>query len=125
MVANQKQFLKSLVPQSDGKHAPQTADKPVPVFLVSVNNHFGVGLGFKMMPGFFQLFPQFQMVVNFTVKNRPNLSPLVADGLGTMGQVHNRQTGHAQSHRPFLIKAVVIRTPVLNGLRHVFQDIRL
>ena len=63
-----KQLFLLFVPNDKGKHAAQLVEQVSTVFLIAVNEHFGIGLCCKMISGFHQFFADVLIVINFSVE---------------------------------------------------------
>ena len=70
-VTREKQFLRAFVPDRKRKHAAQVFGTVSSELIVCVNDRFGVAVGVKGVAEFFELFAEFEVVVDFAVENDP------------------------------------------------------
>src|SRR5437660_11857548 len=79
-------------------------------FLVTVNNHFGVGIRSKLMALALQLCSQFPVIVNLAVKNDPNCFLGIRHRLMTSGQINDGKSSEAEPDRTREEVTLVVRT---------------
>src|SRR5712692_5201509 len=80
-IARQKKRLGSLVPNCEREHAAQMLRAVGSVFVVCVDDRFGVAVGIKLVAETFQLRAQFAVVVNLSVENDPGGLVLIVNRL--------------------------------------------
>jgi len=88
-VSRQDQFLEGLIPEGEGVHPPQASQEPLAPFLITVDQHLGVGLAPKNVARGLQVLSDLQVVVDLPVEDRPDVVALVGDGLGAALEVHD------------------------------------
>ena len=99
-VPRQEQLLARPVPDSKGKHAVEVIDAIRAPFLVSVNDHLGVGLRMKLVAARLQFHAQFLKVVNLAVEGNDHVAIFIGHRLmAARRQVDDRQPAMAQPDR--------------------------
>lgn len=53
-----------LVPDDEGKHSPELLEQLLTVFLIAVEENFGVGVGFEEVAFFQKILPEVLIVVD-------------------------------------------------------------
>ena len=81
MIARTEQAFGVFIPDGKGKHTPQAAQHFLAPLLVAVQQHLGVAVRGKGVPGGDQLFPQGLVVVNFAVEHDHHRTVFVIHGL--------------------------------------------
>src|SRR5713101_4946430 len=80
-IARQKKRPRSLVPNCEREHAAQMFWAVGSVFVVCVDDRFGVAVGVKPVTETFQLRAQLAVVVNLSVENDPSSLVLIVNRL--------------------------------------------
>src|SRR5579875_3192741 len=108
-IACQQQAPALFIENRKGKHASQLMDAIGAVFLIEMYNHFGIGVGIKMMTFAFKLRTQFGEVVNLSVEDNPDRLILVLNRLAAASHVNNAQSPHSTADWPSHVKSLIIR----------------
>jgi hypothetical protein len=66
-VSGQNEALSSFVVQGESEHSVEIFKETVTIFLVTVDDHLGIGTGEKTMTSVLHLLPEFHEVIDFTV----------------------------------------------------------
>ncbi|EKD38667.1 MAG: hypothetical protein ACD_75C00651G0002 [uncultured bacterium] len=127
-VTGQKQIPVFAVPNGKSEHAPQIGDTFRAVLFVEVEDCFGIGLGMKLVATSHQIFPQFQVVIDFAIEDNPQCSVFIGHGLmSRLTKVENAQPPVAENDmgecEGVFMDAIVIGTSVDHFLQH-FLDRR-
>ncbi len=119
-----KQVLLAHVPQRKAEHAVEMSNELIAVFLVEVNDDFGVATSLEMVALRLQISAQLAKVVDLAVADHPDGSVLVRDWLVTTAQIDDRKSAHAHRERTIRIAAFVIRTAMDRHFGHAREQYR-
>src|SRR5580704_14589652 len=75
-------------------------------------------MGIEMVPAPFQFSAQFEIVIDFSVEDRPHRVVFIVDGLLATGNIDDAQPAHAQTNRAPNIQTFIVRSAVHNRLAH-------
>jgi hypothetical protein len=92
------------------------------IFFVEVNNRFGVTVRAIAVSPRDQLFTQSKVVVDLAVKDKPDGSVFIADGLVSGCEVDNTEAAYPKTDRPLDKGALIIWTAVCHDIAHPAQD---
>src|SRR5208282_3795028 len=107
------------VPNGESKHAAQLFDATVAVFLVEVEDDFGIAGRAEVMAARGELWAEFIGVVALAVVGDPYGGIFVAHGHGAArAEVHNCQTSTGEHAGAEVPNGGAIRPPVANGRSH-------
>src|ERR671913_314111 len=98
-IAGEKQFLRSFVPDREGKHAAQVFRTVNAILIVSVNDRFRIAVGVKGVTKLFQLLAQLEIVVDLAVEDDPGAAIVIVDRLLPALPIDNCETAHRPSER--------------------------
>ncbi len=112
-----------LVPYCEGEHAAQMPGQFLAPFFISVQQHFRISLGGKVMSGPDQLGPQLPVVVYFPIKYQHQFPGFVCHGLDTALQVNNAEAPESQGGFFRQPAFSLVRSPVNQGCHHQFQKL--
>src|SRR5678815_5972375 len=73
------------------------------------------------MPSTFQLMPEFQMVVDLSVKHHGDPPILIENRLTPAPHIDDRESAHAQCRRSSEHGTLIVRPPMENRLAHLAQ----
>ena len=122
-VTGHKQAVVLFVPDGKAEHAPQPVQKTFLPLFKAVNQHFGVGLGAENVAFFHQLFSQFLIVVDFSVKGENQAAVFILDGLVAGGaDVDNTQPPEAHGDAFSLKHAAAVGAAMGDDVRHILDD---
>jgi len=93
------------------------------VLIIRVHDRFSIAVGVELVAEFFEFFAEFEIVVDLAVENNPGSPFLVVDGLFTTLQIDDRQPAHAQADATINVKAIIVRTAVLDRIAHPGQQL--
>src|SRR5205085_526446 len=122
-VAGEKQLLSSFVPNRERKHPAQVFWTVCAELIVSVNDGFGVAVGVKGMAQFFQLRPQFEIVVDLAVENDPRAAVLVVNRLRSAFEIDDCEAAHSETDGAVEVEAIVVGTTMTNRIAHSRQQL--
>src|SRR5579872_4376771 len=86
---------------------------------------FGITVGFEMMAKFFELRPQFKMVVNFSVENNRSACFARGDGLVATLEVDNLEAGGAKRHDLGFEDSLLIRATMDQSVGSATDALRI
>jgi hypothetical protein len=95
-IARQENSAGVLICDRKRKHAVQPFDAAVTVFLVRVDDRFGVGVSPEPVAAGFEIAPQLMVVVDFSVEYDPDRPVFIGHGLLTTGAVDDRKATMAE-----------------------------
>src|SRR5947209_20289293 len=96
-VPREEKTLLPRIPNGEGEHAPEQRQHFYAVFLVKMNQGFGIAVRSEPVATPGQFFPEFDVIVNLAVKNDVNSLILIRDRLMAAGQVHDTETADCQA----------------------------
>src|SRR5271166_4371451 len=82
------------IPDHEGEHAAEMLYTVVPIFLIEMNDRFGVAARAVVMTLRFKLSSELGVVVNFPIEDDPNIAVLVRNWLMTRLDIDDAQTAH-------------------------------
>jgi hypothetical protein len=94
------------------------ADTVAAIFLIQVNDGFGIALRAVLVTTRSHLLPELGVVVDFAVEDDPDGFVLIADWLVTGRKIDDAQPAHAKPNRPVDIEPIVIGPAVGHGGAH-------
>ena len=97
-------------------------DAVLAVFLVEMNDGFGVALGAITVATSDQMLAQRPVIVDLAVEDDPDRTVFIADGLMAGGKVDDAKAAHAQADLALREDAVVVRTAVGHDVAHAPQN---
>src|SRR5690349_4091179 len=68
VTSDKKRFFQ-LIPNSQSKHSAQMLNTVHPIFIVKMDNYFGIGIGIKFMSARVQISAKFLIIVDFPIEN--------------------------------------------------------
>jgi len=83
-----------------------------------VNDYLSIAMGVEVVPATFQFSAQFEIVIDFSIEDRPHRVVFIVDGLLATSNVNDAQSAHAQTNRAPNIQTFVIGAAVHNRLAH-------
>src|SRR3989442_13624786 len=95
------------------------------VFVVRVDDRFGVTVGIKAMAATFEFFFEFSIVVNLAVVDDPRRSIRVVNRLLSALQINDGQPPHGQPNAVVEIKTILIRTSMPDRVVHSRKDVAI
>ncbi len=129
-IAHGDQLLFAGIPQDQRKHAAQMLHEVQAVLFVQMHDDFGVAFRAKLMSGSQQSFPEFAVIVDFTVEDDLYRAVFVAKRLSTSGDINDREPAMPQRHARATVRRLVnqkmtfcVRPAMLNSVRHPLQNI--
>src|ERR671919_336702 len=66
-VASYDQLFLPRIPQRERVHSIYMIEQSIAIFLVKVRKYFGIGFGSETMPAFFQIGPNFAVIIKLAV----------------------------------------------------------
>src|SRR5712692_9284963 len=93
-----------------------------PVFLVEMNDGFGVAVSAVGVSTRDQRFAQRLVVVDFAIEDDPERAVLVAHGLVAGGEIHDAEPAHADADAILRIYPLVVRPAMGHHVTHLAQD---
>ena len=121
-VACQNELPAVLIPQGQGKLAPQMLEHARAVILPEVGNHLGVAVGPEVMAPALQLGTQLRIIEQLAVVDHGHAVIFIADRLPAVGQSDNAEPPRCQTE-PWLFQvAVFVGTAVDQGIGHGRQQ---
>src|SRR5262245_28702700 len=76
-IAGEQQALETAVPDCKREHSPQVVDTTRPIFLIQVNDAFGVALRTEFVPISSQLSVKIPIVVNLAIEDDADRAVLI------------------------------------------------
>src|SRR5579864_6101839 len=95
------------------------------VFLVEMNDGFGIAVCAIAMAASDQILPQGAMIVDFAVEDDPDGTIFIADRLMSTRNVDDAETAHAEPDPALREESVIIGTAVRHDVAHVPQSARI
>jgi hypothetical protein len=92
------------------------------VFVVSMDDGFGVAVGVELVTEFLELLSQFEIVVDLAVVDDPGGSILIVNWLMTAGDVDDGKTAHPEPGRAIEIETIVVWATMTDGGAHARQE---
>ena len=117
-VTGAEELLLFLVPDDEGKHAPQLVQQLFAVFFIAVEEHFRVGGGLEHMTCLQKVLFDFPIIVDLPVEGEDFATVLVQNGLASAFQVDNGKPPKPQGDGTVHIIIRVVRATVTDGVRH-------
>ena len=125
-VAHQQQLSLERIPKGKSKHSPQLLHACRPVLFVEVKNDLCVGIGLKLMSLTFQIGPQFEEVIDLTIKDDPDSAVFVAHGIAAaFRQVDYGQATMAQAHISADKRPTIVWTAMSHRVGHALYGLRV
>ncbi len=122
-VPGQKEFLFSLIPKPESKHALKMVQTSFRPFFVGVDDNLGIGFASETMPFTFQRLTKLQEIIDFSVKNQLNRPLFIRHGLTALfGKVNDGQAAKSQSNPRSTENAFLIRPPVFYNLAQTLSQ---
>ena len=90
-IASEKQALSPRIPNGQREHPAEPLDALRPVFLIQMDDRFGVAVGAKAMAPRLEIGPQFLVVVDFAVEGDPNRLIFIGERLQARDQIDDRE----------------------------------
>jgi hypothetical protein len=97
------------------------ANTIVAIFFIEMDNRLGVAVGIETVTKFFQAGAKFGVIIDFTVKNDPNVAAFVAHWLVAAGQIHNAQPSETKRYRTGEEPTSIIRPAMTQNSGHGVQ----
>ena len=94
-----------------------------PPLFVPVDDNFGIGVRFEVVPAFKQLLTQFDIVVDLAIKNKLQGTVFVGDGLCSAPNVNDAEPPMPQTNSSFDKKARAIRPAMAHCIVHGRQGL--
>jgi hypothetical protein len=117
-IARQEKRFVALVPNCQCKHAAQMFWTFGAIFVISVDDRFGIAVSVKSVTQRFQLFAKFAIVINLAVENDPGRAIGIVDRLMAAFEIDNRQPAHRQADSLAEIESIVIGSTMTNRIIH-------
>ena len=121
-VAGEEGPTAARIPDAEGEHAGKAVDAIVPVFLVEMEDHFGVGVGAEPMAGGLEAGTQVEGVVDLSVEDDPDGVVLVRHRLLATGEVDDGKALHADGDAVVDERTILVGATVVDGLFHAFEE---
>mgnify|MGYP006179777865 CR=1 FL=1 len=121
-VAGEHQPPPHSVPERDRELPIQEIDEPVPVPVIQVNDHLGVGPGMETVAQRLEGVAQLDVVEDFPVEHRPRGLALVVDRLRPSLQVDDGEARMRQRDPRFGVEPVPVRPAMGQRMDHALQD---
>ena len=122
MIARQKQFPLVGVPKRECKHSIEAIDTVASPLFIGMDNDFRVGLRLKLMPVAKQLFAQFDVIVNLSVKDKLQAAVFIAQRLRSALEVDDAQAAHADTHPWSCEASLPVRATMPNYPGHAIEQ---
>src|SRR6185369_10439411 len=122
-IAREKQLLRALVPDREGKHATQVVRTISAKLIVRVHNRFGVAVGVESVAQLLEFFAQLEIVVDLAVEDDPRAAILIVDGLLSALEVNDGQAAHRQTNGAVHVETVFIRAAMTDSFIHPPQQL--
>ena len=110
------------IPDAEREHAGKAVDAIVTVFLVEMEDHFGVRVGSEPVPGGLEAGTQVEGVVNLPVEDDPDGVVLVRHRLLATGEVDYGKALHADGDTVIDERSILVGATVVDGLLHAFEE---
>jgi hypothetical protein len=102
----------SRVPDGKGEHSVETRQAGGSIFCPRLKEDFRVGLGAKSGSASFEVAAKFQVVVDFSVKDKVPTTIGGGHGLGAARKIQNTESTVAKPDSGVGVSSVCIRAPV-------------
>ena len=117
-VPDQQHFAGLGVPNTKRKHSPQAVQTFHAFLLVQMDQDLCIAVGPKLVPLRDQAIAKFFIFVNFSVKDHPNGTIFVRNGLMSGSKINDAQPPHPDPTRALYVKPFIVRTTVPNDIAH-------
>ena len=117
-VAGEEEAVPPRIPEREGEHALQPADRVHALLLVEVGDHLDVRAGAEAMAPSFERGAQRSAVVNLAVADHLHAAVLVAERLPAAAHVDDREPAHAERHLGVREEAFVVWPAVHHHVAH-------
>ena len=99
--------------------------KILPKLFIGMDNYLSITVGIKAATRLFQLFPQFNVIKNLSVKDHPQGFILIVHRLFSASQIDDAKPALSQPDIILDIIPVIIRPSVVKDIGHPLQDARI
>ena len=130
-VSDQNKTLFAGIPDGNGKHAAQVIDETQSVFFVQSHDNFRVPGGVERVTTYFEILPQFAVVVDFAVEDELNASVVIAHRLSAAVDVNDRQSTMPEGDSGGRFRSVTtepvafgVRPAMTNAVGHLLENSR-
>src|SRR6185437_2035197 len=113
------------IPNRKREHPAQVFDAVAAVLFVKVNDGFCVALRAVAMSSGFEIRAQLLMVVNFTVKDDPNVFVFIGEGLMPGLEVDDAKPAHGEADASFDEEPAIVRATMNDLIIHGSQAFTL
>src|ERR1035441_10871341 len=114
-ISRSEKHTLATIPDCKGKHAAQMLDAIAAIFLIEVDDGFGIAVGAIAVSAGLKRGAQLGMVVDFSVEDDPNILVLVGERLVPGLDVNDAQPPHGQADIFFDEKTVDRKSTRLNS----------
>src|SRR5208282_849060 len=113
-----------VVPYGERKHAAQFFHATCAKLFIEMDDHLCVRLRLEGVALRSQELPQFLVVINLSIKDNPNCTVFVGEGLVAGVEVDDREPTKAQADRPRHVVSLVVGTAMIDCVCHRLQKSR-
>ena len=117
-IARQQHATRVVIGDRERKHAVQPLDAGVTVFLVGVDDRFGVGMSLEPVAARLEIAPELEVVVDFPVEHNPDRPVFVGHRLLAAGAVDDGQPAVAEREPRCAMNSSAVRTAMKQPVRH-------
>ena len=117
-IARQQHAASVQVADRERKHAVEPLDARVAVFLVGVDDRFGVGVRPEPVSARLEIAPQLEVVVDFAVEHDPDRPVFVGHRLLAAGAVDDGQAAVAKREPGRVMNSAAVRTAMVQAVGH-------
>ncbi len=117
-VTGEEEAVPARIPEREGEHALQPADRVHTLLLVEVGDHLDIRSAAEAMPPSFERGAQRSAVINLAVAHHLHRAILVGERLLAAAHVDDREPAHAERHLGVREQAVVVWPAVHHHVAH-------
>ena len=111
-----------LVPKGNSEHTVEALQCVIAPLFVGVHDDLSVAVGSEAVAGLQELSPQLPEVIDFTIEGHYDVTIFVGDRLSAPCQVNNSKAPHGHANIALNVKALVIRSAMLESFVHSVQE---
>src|SRR5579875_499059 len=87
-----------------------------------MDNCLGIAIGAELMTFLDQFLPKLLVIPYLAVKHKPDITRFVAHWLVSAAEVNDAQARKAQAGRPVEICTLIVRSSMLDQVRHLLDE---
>jgi hypothetical protein len=106
------------IPNSEGEHTVKSREAVDSVLCPCLKKNFGIGLGSEDGPAGFEVAAEFEVVVDFAIKNEMPATVGGGHGLGTTSDVENAEASMTQANGGVGVGSLRIGPAMGQGIAH-------